>query len=590
MTREPDRPAGSPAPLDDDQLAAHVRAGVEDWLLPPQRLDQPTWRDRVGGRAAGRRRGWLARLAGPVGAAVLATVIVAFAAVWLTSPRSSAPIGAASPTTNGGSPSGARPSPSKAPSPGPAASGLPVLQVNGALPDPSRVMVRSDATYRLVDLSTGTMGPASVGSYTGPTTMLARASGGWACICSTWTGSSGGRPSMLVVTFESVAADGTRQTPVALRTIRGESDPSLSPADQPELVDVAVSASPDDRYGFMAWSSRHGAVGWTAGVDVVDLASGAVLSSVPLTLEVPSGVNGRLATRTAPKVRLAPSGDEVLVSSFWYVDDPSATPPSGTDHWSGSFGGGVIGALAAAGSTAGETCGEADSGPIDASTYYVLCLTPAGPLAVERHRTDGTRIDVTAVPGTRSGFEESALVLRRGEHLFIWDPTEARLARFDLRTAAMDSAAGTAVAPSGSPWDAIAGLGRQIGRWMAPAAAAKIFLEPALVASADGSRIYGLGVDAPIVDGNGASRGIYAFDANSLDPVGHWAPTADLVSIAISPDGQFVYAAGQAGVDAAGTKAPYQASVTVYATIDGSVRLIAGELGDGLFFPTTTTR
>lgn len=154
----------------------------------------------------------------------------------------------------------------------------------------------------------------------------------------------------------------------------------------------------------------------------------------------------------------------------------------------------------------------------------------------------------------------------------------------------MDSAAGTAVAPSGSPWDAIAGLGRQIGRWMAPAAAAKIFLEPALVASADGSRIYGLGVDAPIVDGNGASRGIYAFDANSLDPVGHWAPTADLVSIAISPDGQFVYAAGQAGVDAAGTKAPYQASVTVYATIDGSVRLIAGELGDGLFFPTTTTR
>ena len=104
MTREPDRPADSPATLDDDQLAALVRAGVEDWRLPPQRLDQPTWRDRVGARGTMRRRGWFARLAVPVGAAVLATVLVAFAAVWLTSPRSSAPIGAASPTAAGGSP------------------------------------------------------------------------------------------------------------------------------------------------------------------------------------------------------------------------------------------------------------------------------------------------------------------------------------------------------------------------------------------------------------------------------------------------------------------------------------------------------
>jgi hypothetical protein len=120
--------------------------------------------------------------------------------------------------------------------------------------------------------------------------------------------------------------------------------------------------------------------------------------------------------------------------------------------------------------------------------------------------------------------------------------------------------------------------------------AAKIFLEPALVASPDGTRIYGLGVQAPVGETGGASHGVYAFDANSLEPVGHWQPTADLVSLAISPDGQFVYAAGQAGVDAAGAAAPYQASITVYATADGSVRLIAGALGDGLVFPGTTTR
>ena len=593
MTREPDRPAVGPAALDDDQLGALVRASVEDWRLPPQRLDQPTWRDRVGARDTGRRRGWFARAAGPAAAAVLATVLVAFAAVWLTSTRSNAPIGAASPTAAGGSPTSGAASPGgtgaspSAPQSPPASSGLPVLQVNGALPDPYRVMVRSDATYRLVDLSTGKLGPASVGSYAGSQTMLARPYGGWACICA-----DGSASSALVVTFEAVDTDGTRGSPSTLRTVRGESDPALSTADQPQLVDVAVSASQDGRYAFLGWSARHGANGWTAGVDVVDLGNGAVVDSIPIVLVQPGGAANRTPTRVAPKVSLSPSGTEALVSSFWYVDSPSATPPSGTDHWITSFSAGALGALSAAGSTAGETCGEADSGAIDATTYWILCLTPAGPLAVERHRTDGSTIDTTAVPGARSGLEQSSLVVRQGDQLFIWDPIAARLARFDVRTATMDSAAGTALAPPrpGSPLDAIADLGRQVGRWIAPTAAAKIFLEPALVVSPDGSRVYGLGVEAPVGESGGASRGVYAFDADSLEPVGHWAPTADLVSLAISPDGQFVYAAGRAGVDAAGASAPYQASITVYATSDGSVRLIAGALGDGLMFPSGTTR
>jgi hypothetical protein len=126
---------------------------------------------------------------------------------------------------------------------------------------------------------------------------------------------------------------------------------------------------------------------------------------------------------------------------------------------------------------------------------------------------------------------------------------------------------------------------------MAPPAAAKVFLEPALVVSTDGTRIYGLGVEALGGDGSGGSRGIFAFDATTLEPIGHWAPTADFASLAISPDGRFVYAAGQSGVDATGSLAPYWASITVYDTSDGSVRLIAGDLGsDGLYFPGPIAR
>ena len=159
MTREPDRPADSPATLDDDQLAALVRAGVEDWRLPPQRLDQPTWRDRVGARGTGRRRGWFARLgrSGRGGRAGhgprrVRRGLADVAALERSDRRRVAD------ATGGVADVGRTPRRAASPSPDPAASGLPVLQLNGALPDPSRVMVRSDATYRLVDLSTGTLG------------------------------------------------------------------------------------------------------------------------------------------------------------------------------------------------------------------------------------------------------------------------------------------------------------------------------------------------------------------------------------------------------------------------------------------------
>jgi hypothetical protein len=89
----------------------------------------------------------------------------------------------------------------------------------------------------------------------------------------------------------------------------------------------------------------------------------------------------------------------------------------------------------------------------------------------------------------------------------------------------------------------------------------------------------------------GGSAGVFAFDAATLEPVGHWPPLADLMSIAVSADGRFVYAAAMAGFDAEGNEAPYGASITVYDVADGSVRLVAGQLGTAeLLFPGATVR
>ena len=53
----------NPEPLDDAALGALVREIADDWRMPPQRLDDVTWRDRVGRRGRSRRRWERDRLA-----------------------------------------------------------------------------------------------------------------------------------------------------------------------------------------------------------------------------------------------------------------------------------------------------------------------------------------------------------------------------------------------------------------------------------------------------------------------------------------------------------------------------------------------
>src|SRR4249920_2696264 len=121
MTRDQNGSDQPPSTTDDDRLAGLVRAAAADWTLPPQRLDQTTWRDRVTATAPRRRGGRRPRLAAPFLAAVAITV--AFGAVWLEGPRPAAITGA-SPSPKGAS------SPTVQPTASP-----PKVIVNGALPD-----------------------------------------------------------------------------------------------------------------------------------------------------------------------------------------------------------------------------------------------------------------------------------------------------------------------------------------------------------------------------------------------------------------------------------------------------------------------
>ena len=590
MTSDPDGPTRRSMGPDDEQLGALVRAMAEDWRLPPQRLDQPTWRDRIAVRS-GRRRGWFARLARPAVAAVVGTMVVAFVAVWLTAPRTDRAIVGASPSTSAAPPSAHASPPVGSPR---IATPLPALVHEGDLPDPAKVLVQANNSYQVADLATGTLANLPIGRLSvGPKTMLARPGGGWVCICGDSVGSGAGRATGIDLVLESTDRTGAPGPSTAFREVRADSDPDLPIDKQPLLVDVLARASPDGRVAFVAWTARAGSAGWTAGIDVIDLATATLLSSTSLIVPEADAVQEREKTRPAPRVAVAPAGDAILVSGFWVVEGLAPTVrnvPAGMDHWSAPFDGRAIGTLTPAGATTVEQCEEWASGLVDSTMSYSVCRLPSGQFVVDRIGVDGKPVDRTEVPRIDGGLFSSVFV-RQGDRLFLWDPVNARLTRFDLKSATVKTGTATAAVPAATGLDALAALGRQLGRWIAPTVVAKVFLEPAMVASADGTRIYALGVDPPNGEETVGSTGIYVFDAESLAVAGHWAPTADFASLAISPDGRHVYAAGQAGVDAAGNVSDHEASITVYETADGSIDLIAGRLGTTpLYFPGPIAR
>lgn len=576
MDRQPARPDEQTPAVDDARIGALVRSVAEDWHRPPQRLDRPTWREQVEtgrrlGRGSGGRR-WFGRLAGAATLAVVATVVLAVTAVYLSNPHPDRGIVGASPTT------GASPSTGRSPSPA-AASPLPALVLNGAVPSVTNVLLQGDSGYRFVDLATGTLGPALPWGVGGSNTVLARPGGGWVCVCVAYHGGSGGSPTSLTVALEAIDASGEPAGHADLPRVSSElKTPATST--YASQVDVHADLSPDAQFAYIG-QSHATASGWRAAIDVVDLTTLKIVHSVAVPdVNHAAEAGERAWVELAPKVSMRLDGKVYLISSDWYVDDPTTSSPAyGTDRWSATFDGEAPLSISSAGEQS-HSCGAFDQGLIDDSSYYVACITPAGMVRVDRYRLDGTVIDRNEV-GRSTGF--GVMPVRSGSRLFLWDVQEHTLVRIDLTTGFSDRlAAGTGSLDA--PTDVVAALGRAIGHWIAPTVAAKMLLHPALALSPDGKILYALGIDGSIESAR--PSGVFAFDVSgdSLALRGHWTPTADFVSIAVSADGGFVYAAGMGGADATGSEAPgVKPSVTVFDAADGSVRLIAGQLSGSEF-------
>jgi hypothetical protein len=562
--------------LDDDAIAKLVRDTAAGWAMPPVRLDAPSWRDRIRGPRARRiatTRGWFGRLGQAAMAAVALTVVGALVAVVLTHPT----VGPGKSPAASGS---ATPGQTTGPSAGAEATGLPKLILEGDLPDPSKVVVEDEqGDFALVDLEKGSIGPALTGARHG-SSLRVMADGSLLCLClteSVWVGES---PTVATVTLDRFAADGSKTSSTPVDSFTGEPDPrdegEFVPERPPHVL-TALSFSADGRYGFVGWSMRAHPV-WKSGIVVVDLADGSVVDRLALA-DADTGTGDTRRVIDAPHVVGAASAG-LLIARSWFtwapVTSSNASYRFDNEVFTAGFADGTFAVPAPVPNAAG--CGEnvISGGPTAGGGSWLACSSGfSASTVVRRLGPDGSRLGDTRVSG-RAGIEGDMTALSvDGAHLFVWNPVSATLTRVDLATG--ETATGQGPIPAAAELGPLSAL----GEWLAPSVAAKSFLRGGIVISPDGSRVYAIGVRSEATGPEaGGSTGVFAFDAATLANVAYCPPTADFVSLAVSRDGQSVYAAGLPGVDAGGSSnRHFSASITVFNANDGSVRLIAGALG-----------
>ena len=578
MTRDP-----RPTPYDDATIEQLVRDVAGEWTMPPVRLDAPSWRERI--RTPRARRlaaagGWFGRLGQAASAAVALTVAAALVAVILTRPT--AEPGKTAPPASGTAPT---------PTPAARATALPKILVTGDEPDPSVLIVRNErGDFARVDLTTGSIN----GPLTGKSSYSALRPdgiGGFVCLCVEESGSIGGMPTDHIVTLDRYDSRGKLRSSKAVEEFSGEPDPrdeSVFIPERPAHVLTDIGYSDDGRYGFVGWSVRAHPV-WHSGIVVVDLASGKIVSK----LDLPDATDGEGDSRRvvdAPRVVGTIAAGAVLISRGWYEWTPPASEMAmytfENDVYRAAYDGGALSDPKKI-PTASD-CGDVvtRAGPLPDGGFWLACTNGGAQRTVVRRLGPDNAllgdVQVTGGPGIDT---DPTAVSADGSMLFVWDPSSAMLTRVDLASGQKTSRKGIASVEAG-PLAAF-------GNWLAPSAAAKSWLRGALVVSPDGTRVYAIGVKAGSNESDfGGSTGVFVFDSATLEPITVWQPTADYISIAVSADGQQVFAAGLPGVDATGTHLiSQQASITVFNTADGSIRLIAGRLGgDALSFLSPSLR
>lgn len=598
----PEPPAAAPGPIDELTIASLVRELADGWTMPPQRLGAPAWQDRVderrpGGGPASRSRGFRRRFVGAVSTAVVATLVLGLVAVWLAIPRTDSPSTGSSPAPTSGVAGSPAPVSTASPRPGatsvPTPTPFPQLTVFGEPLPEARLLVTSGPSYRVLDMGTGVLGDPVVQLGEAGNELILLPDGRGLCLCATYSIREGA--DILTLELRWLGTDGAVATVMPVGEYAGARGPAW--AGSPGVF-ARGTLTADGRRFVVGWIARQMSA-WRSGLDVVEVATGR-LTRGPLLPDLPlvsdGSIPGRPGTAAdssgapvyagAPQVVVSPDGRRFVATQSVMIAQQMAVGRRFAGRLAGGRIEGVVPAVTGPGTFGADDCfdvlGESFAGN---DVYAGLCSSRSTTI-LRRVAPDGGPIGDTELPGLAVGgfgfFGNASVVDLATGVAYYWSAFNWTVVKVDLASGlilAREVLPGPTAAAN-DPLTALAALGRSFGSWLAPSALAKVYLDPAIALSPDGSRLYLLTTNATDpTEASAVSVGVLVVDATTLAVLDRWAPTADFVSIAVSRNGRFVYAAGLSDVRADGKPAPYESSVTVFDTADGTVRAVAGRLG-----------
>lgn len=575
-------------PLDDEQLGQMVRAAVDDWKLPPQRLDGFTWRDRVAVapklvRPARLGAGAGGTVAAPLAAAALLTVFALVATsvgvAWLNARP--APGGISATPGNGATPgSEATTAPER----------LPEFEALGAPLPSGSLLVQDEGIVRLLDLATGEATASLPNSWPGGAPYVFELPGGGYVHVNVATEEPWGSDEQgIAVTVRVLDAQFRERDLIEAGRYLGSPDPALAVDRQPFAASAWPSLDPSGRYLYLGWSRRVAGT-WESGVEVLDLEAARVADRFSLP-ELPATVDGVAMEALAPAVHAQADGSFIGIgraSRDWPVmQGPGTEIPDTEERWWVVRDGGQFGEpepwIDPTEGPGGcrRVLGEGFAAEV---MYYVLCEDrTSGYLVRIQDLAEGGLHDVALEGMTRDASPVGVVI--RGSTLWVWQASGA-IAEVDLvdwtaRTMP-DIGVDRFEAASSDPL-------RHLAEMLVPTAVAKPWHEDGasarlLAPSADGSRLFAL---RPTIwnESNGeviAGPAVWVIDTMTLQAVGRWKAIAAWESLDLSDDGRFVFLAGPGGLDANGNPdVSWKSSIVAIDSASGEVRLVLGRAGEG---------
>lgn len=487
------------------------------------------------------------------------------------------------------------PSPTVAPTetPFPTATPLPPITI-GTWPLPSEPLPIDATGFRLIDPSTGTLGPGPDVRLDNDAVFREVGGDGWWCVCFAHTPQVDAES--VDVTVRQFDRNLTEINRFVIATYK-----SVAPAGQFVGVGSDLERSADGRIAYLAIGERN-QERWTIRLAAIDIEHGNLLGSTKLaTIRLPAQPQPAPSSGGAPidsyldgpTMRLSPDGRQLLVVASVYPNTESGQP--GRHAWFVDVAGDAstqpIGAIRPV--DARLLAQLASCGLMTWSAPDELLMTCWDQFGVSsRPKISTSMFDLAGRQTGGASFELSdganfaaPLIDKANGLVYFWEPGSHMLHRLDLRRGRSDQVVVDPASPQISNLVPIVGpIPERPPVWTTSSPAFPTYPSQ-LIAAPGETRIYALGM-APTGtalasrDWRSGSTGVWVFDTSLFSLVDHWPAAAAYTTIALTPDGRWLTAAGQNGVDVAGNAAGWDSSVSIHDTVDGRLVLQLGRLGE----------